>query len=149
MQTNDLNEFTRILQTAISPVAMISGIGLLVLAMTNRFAQTTHRARQLGRQIKETKNEEAARILSQIRLLYRRLRIQLLAISLALGSVFFVSLLITALFADYAFNLNLHLAVIVLFVLSLACLVSSLALFIRDMTMSLGAIKEELREHIK
>ncbi|KAF0248112.1 MAG: hypothetical protein FD167_2491, partial [bacterium] len=38
MQTSEVNEITKILQTAISPVVLISGIGLLVLSMTNRFA---------------------------------------------------------------------------------------------------------------
>lgn len=148
MQSNELSELTRVLQTAISPVALVSGIGLLVLAWTNRFAHATDRARLLAKEIKTANQEEAERISVQLKLLYRRLRIQLLAISLALGSVFCLSLLITALFAVYTLNANLHTVVIVLFVLSLICLVSSLSLFIQDMSLSLGALKEELRDRI-
>ncbi|MBS1793868.1 MAG: DUF2721 domain-containing protein [Acidobacteria bacterium] len=148
MQVNELTEITRVLQTAISPVAMISGIGLLVLAMTNRFAHTTDRTRQLAKQSKTVSAEENEHLSSQIRILYYRLRIQLLAISLALASLFFVSLLITALFGIYLFNINLHGLVIALFVLSLLSLVLSLSFFIRDMTLSLRALKDELRDHI-
>ena len=49
MQTNEVVEVTKILQTSISPVVLISGIGLLVLSMTNRFARTTDRARALSK----------------------------------------------------------------------------------------------------
>jgi len=33
------------LQTVISPVVLISGVGMLVLSMTNRFSHATDRAR--------------------------------------------------------------------------------------------------------
>lgn len=149
MQPADLNEVTRILQTAISPVALISGIGLLVLAMTNRFAHTTDRTRQIAKQLKATIDDDDAKHLAyQIKILYRRLRIQLLAISFALASVFCVGLLVTALFAVYLSSADLHKQIAVLFVLSLIFLVLSLALFIRDMSLSLGALKEELRDYI-
>lgn len=148
MQVNELNELTRTLQTAISPVVMISGIGLLVLAMTNRFAHTTDRARSLSKQLKQESEDEAERLTTQIRILYNRCKILLLTISFALASVFFISLLIVALFVTYILGINTHTVVIVLFVLSLICLVISLALFIRDMTLSLKALGEELRDRL-
>ena len=36
-----------ILQVAIGPAILISGVGLLLLTMTNRFGRIIHRARQL------------------------------------------------------------------------------------------------------
>ena len=38
----------RILHASISPVALISGVGLLILSMTNRFARVTDRLRELA-----------------------------------------------------------------------------------------------------
>jgi ABC-type multidrug transport system fused ATPase/permease subunit len=148
VQASELNELTRILQTAISPVAMISGIGLLVLSMTNRFARTTDRARILSKQLKEAERAEGENLLAQIRILYRRSQVLLWAISFALASVFAVSLLIVALFSIYTLNADLHNLVILLFVVSLLCLVVSLLLFIQDMLLSLKALKEELRGRI-
>lgn len=147
MLQTSLDELTRMLQTAISPVAMISGIGLLVLAMTNRFSHTTDRTRSIAKQIKANA-EDAIHLRPQIQILYRRLKIQLLAISFALASVFFLSLLITALFVVYYSKADMHIAVVLLFVLSLISLVLSLAFFIRDMTLALGAIKEEVQDYI-
>ncbi|MBL8152442.1 MAG: DUF2721 domain-containing protein, partial [Blastocatellia bacterium] len=56
MEASRVNELTEILQTAISPVVMISGVGLLVMSLTNRLARTTDRARALSKDIKESRN---------------------------------------------------------------------------------------------
>lgn len=72
----------------------------------------------------------------------------MIAISLALTSVLMVALLIVALFVHYLAAINLRQLVILFFVLSLTSLVASLVLFIKDMTLSLQALREELRDHL-
>ena len=136
------------LQTVISPVVLISGVGMLVLSMTNRFSHTTDRARLLADQrhkVDEVAREQAE---SQIRILYRRLRILLLAIALALGSVLLTALLIITLFANYLFDTTFRGLIVVFFVFSLLSLVSSLVLFIRDMSLSLTALQEDLHDFL-
>ncbi len=139
------DQLISVLQTAISPVVLISGVGLLVLSMTNRFARTTERARSLIAKRAGADPEQHSRLDVQIRILYRRSRILLLSTCLALTSVLLAALLIVALFAHYLAAVNLYHVVIALFVLSLTSLVASLVLFIKDMTLSLQALKEELR----
>ncbi|MGF1499463.1 MAG: DUF2721 domain-containing protein [Elainellaceae cyanobacterium] len=139
------NELVQILQTAISPVVLVSGIGLLILSMTNRFGRTTDRLRSLVKQIHQANYDHAERIAAQIRILYWRSRLLLLAISFALASVLFVSLLVVTLFGIYLLNLGLESLVVGLFIVSLICLVTSVLLFIQDMSLSLKALREELR----
>lgn len=146
---SQLNDLIRILQTAISPVTLISGVGLLVLSMTNRFARTTDRARTLARDISQAGHEEAVNLRIQIRVLYWRSQLLLLSISFALVSVFFVSLLIISLFVGSTASFNLQRLVSWLFGLSLGALVISLAFFIADMTVSLRALKLEIQEHVE
>lgn len=148
MQSVELNQSVEVLQTAISPVALVSGVGLLVLSMTNRFNRTTERARALSTQMHEPQVENPDRIAVQVRILYRRSQILLLAINFALFSVLFVSLLIVLLFSIYLLGLDVRIWVIGLFTLSLICLVVSILLFIRDMSLSLKALHEELRGRI-
>ncbi len=145
MQANDLNQITRILQSSITPVALISGVGLLVLSMTNRFARTTDRARALAKEIKIATGEDAQNLAIQIDILYRRSKILLFSITFALASIFFVSLLIITLFLTYLLTINLDSFAISLFIMSIISLIISLVLFIQDMTLSLRALKEELR----
>ena len=140
------DQLIRVLQTAISPVVLISGVGLLVLSMTNRFARTTDRARNLIAQRAGAEAGQRSRLDVQIRILYRRSRILLLSTSLSLTSVLLAALLIVALFVHYLAAVNLHHLVVVLFVFSLTTLVASLVLFIKDMTLSLQALREELHD---
>lgn len=136
----------QVLQTAISPVVLVSGIGLLILSMTNRFAHTTDRIRLLVKQLEGSDYDEPDhRRRVQIRILYRRSRVLLLAISLALGSILFVSLLVTALFSTFFIQVNLQGTVVILFTISLLCLVASVVLFIQDMSLALKALTEELK----
>lgn len=138
----------RVLQAAIAPVGLISGVGLLVLSMTNRFARTTERSRSLAAQRAGAHEAHRARLDKQVRILFRRSRILLISTSLALTSVLLAALLIVALFVHYLSAANLHHLVVVLFVLSLASLVASLLFFIQDMTLSLRALREELQDNL-
>jgi hypothetical protein len=69
-----------------------------------------------------------------------------LATTLALGSVLIAALLIVTLFANYLFGTTFRGLIVVLFALSLLSLVLSLILFIRDMSLSLIALQEDLQD---
>jgi hypothetical protein len=143
-----MDELIRILQLSFTPVTLISGVGLLLMSMTNRFARTTDRARMLAKEAKLSSGSEATNATYQIKILYRRSRILLVTISLALSSILMVSVLIMSLFASSIFNLDLHIAGGILFALSLLLLLASLALFIYDMTLALSALRLELKDHL-
>ncbi len=144
----DFSELTRALQTSISPIAMISGIGLLLLSMTNRLGRTTDRARLVSEAIARCGPEEEARLLPQVRILYRRSRILRAAITLGTVSILFVSIEIMMLFAIATWGWSLQYAVLIVFVLSLFSLIGSLLFFIEDLTLALKALRHEVGEHL-
>ncbi|HLF02231.1 MAG TPA: DUF2721 domain-containing protein [Anaerolineales bacterium] len=143
-----MNQLIQFLQISLAPVTLISGVGLLLLSMTNRFARTTDRARVLVKDTRDDSDFERKQAAVQIKILYRRSRILLVSISLALSSIFLVSTLIVSLFASAIFNLDLHLWGGALFALSLGALLLSLSLFIYDMTLSLSALRLELKDYL-
>lgn len=149
MEASRVNELTEILQTAISPVVMISGVGLLVMSLTNRLARTTDRARALSKDIKESRNINVESLILQIKILYKRSKLLMFSIGFALGSIFFVSLLVISLFASYMMKLNMSTSIILFFALSLVSLITSLVLFIREITLSLNALKLEIRDELE
>ena len=134
------------LQTVISPVVLISGVGLLVLSMTNRFSHTANRTRLLAEEWQKVEGVPRDQVKSQIRILHRRLRVLLLSIVLALGSVLLAALLILSLFANYLFGTTFRGLVVVCFALSMLSLVFALILFICDMSLSLSALQEDLQD---
>jgi hypothetical protein len=60
------------------------------------------------------------------------------------ASIFFVSLTILALFAEYILGVHMDFVALPFFALCLLCLVASLYYSIRDITVSMGALDVEI-----
>ncbi len=132
------------LQVAIGPVILISGVGLLLLTLTNRYARTIDRSRLLVRELRELAGADRDRLEGQIQILYRRARLVRSSILLAGVSVLLASLLIIVLFLTALLKVELGLLISLLFIACMLSLSGSLVAFIRDMNLSLGALKLEL-----
>ena len=139
-----LSELIPVLQVAIGPVILISGVGLLLLTLTNRYGRTIDRSRSLIRELRELAGADRARLEGQIQILYRRARLIRLSILLAGVSVLLASLLIIVLFLTALWKLEVGLLISLLFIACMVSLSGSLVAFIRDMNLSLGALKLEL-----
>ncbi len=137
-------ELIPVLQVAIGPVILISGVGLLLLTLSNRFGRAVDRSRQLGREMREAPPEEKRRLAGQVEVLYQRARLIRLSITFAASSVLLASVLIIVLFLTVLIKLEAGLAIILLFVACLGALIVSLAAFLRDIQLSLQALKVEL-----
>jgi hypothetical protein len=148
MQNVSLNQLIPVLQVAIGPVILISGVGLLLLTMTNRLARTVDRARILSRELKESHASDAQQISEQIEMIFRRARMLKLAITLAGLSALFAALLIVTLFLTALFQWQTGVVVAALFMGCMASLVGSLVAFLMDVHWALAALEVELRrEH--
>src|SRR5512136_2581980 len=98
MALTPLHELIPVLQVAVGPVILISGVGLLLLTLTNRYGRTIDRSRQLIRELRELAGADRERLEGQIEILYRRARLIRLSILLAGVSVLLASVLIIVLF---------------------------------------------------
>jgi hypothetical protein len=139
--SNILNlELVPVLQTAIGPVILISGVGLLLLTMTNRLGRAIDRARLLASYTKKDRRN----IEEQITILWLRARILRLSIQLASMSALCSSLLVVALFFTVLMKIEIAWLISGLFVGSMVMIVGALILFIRDINQSLAALKFEI-----
>jgi Protein of unknown function (DUF2721) len=136
------NDLVPILQTAIGPVILISGIGLLLLTMTNRLGRTIDRARELAAHTPETSHTEG-----QLAILWLRARLIRLAILLAAMSTLCVAVLVILLFLTVLLKIEVAWLIGGLFIAGMVLLIGSLTLFIHDVNKSLGALKLELQKH--
>lgn len=144
MNPASLNEFIPVLQIAVGPVILISGVGLLLLSLTNRFGRVVDRSRLLARELKAAAAPEHPALLAQVRILSRRARILRLAIVLALLSALAASLLIIGLFWAESTDTNAVRLITVLFVGAMAMLFGALLAFLVDTNLSLKALKLEV-----
>jgi hypothetical protein len=133
-----------VLQTAIGPVILISGVGLLLLLMTNRLGRIIDRARNLAAARKAASGDALQPIEAQLAILWRRARLIQAAIALAAASDLAAALLVVTLFFTALLRLETAWVVGGLFCLCLAGLVGSLLVFIRDINLTLAALRLEL-----
>ncbi len=139
-----LQQVIPILQLSIGPVILISGIGLLLLSMTNRFGRTIDRARALQEARHAANEETIGRIEAQIEVIVRRARLLRLAILWASVSVLLAAILIIVLFITALMSINVAWALALIFAGCLAAVIGSLIFFILDLNASLQALRLEL-----
>jgi len=144
MQALSVAQLIPVLQTAIGPTILISGVGLLLLTMTNRLARTIDRARIVGRELSSASQEDRAKGAKQLRVLWRRARLIRLSIALASTSALFAAILIIVLFVTALLQMENAWLICALFIVCLACLIGSLIVFIHDINRALAALKLEL-----
>ena len=144
MQILPLAQLIPILQTAIGPVILISGVGLLLLTMTNRLGRVIDRARSLARERLLADDINRVKTEAQLRILWMRARLIRLAIVLSSISALAAAVLIIALFFTALLQLDSAWIVGVLFIVCMGCLIGSLVVFIHDLNQSLAALKLEL-----
>ena len=139
-----IKELIPVLQTAIGPVILISGVGLLLLSMTNRLSRVIERARGLLAQSESTGGPPRERLLHQIDILWSQARLIRLSILFAATSVLCAALLIILLFITALFGIEDAWLLSGIFVVCMGSLIASLIVFITDINRSLSAFKVEL-----
>jgi hypothetical protein len=132
------------LEVAVGPVILISGVGLLLLSMTNRLGRAIDRARQLAEIYRKGTDEDRARTKRQMDILWQRAKLIRAAIVWGASAVLLVALLIITLFISTLLGLEMAAMIAILFGACMVALIVSLAYFIRDINLSLRALELEI-----
>ena len=144
MQALSVAQLIPVLQTAIGPTILISGVGLLLLTMTNRLARTIDRARTVASELPNPGAPDHTQHVEQLQVLWRRARLIRLSIALASLSALFAAILIIVLFVTALLQIENVWLICALFIICLICLIGSLMVFIHDINLALAALKLEL-----
>ncbi len=141
-------EFIQFLQACITPVALISGVGLLLLSITNRLGRTIDRTRQLVAELNNGKVKKPREKETEIRILYKRSRYLRNSIAAMVISVISSSLIIPNLFFMTLLEVDLRIIGYPLFVISILSILISSVYFFIDVRLSLHALKLEAWEYL-
>lgn len=139
-----IDQIVPILQLAIGPVIVISGAGLVLLSMTNRFGRVIDRARILAESMHSGSDGDSHHIQSQLLILTRRARMLRLAIAFTSVSLLLAGFLVIVLFVLALMDLKTAYVIIVIFILCMGSLIAGLVVFIADVNVSLSALKLEI-----
>jgi hypothetical protein len=139
-----LTELIPILQIAVGPVILISGVGLLLLSMTNRLGRAIDRARILRHELRAGTSGDEHRTRGQLQILWSRADHIRRAIILATVSALLAACLIIVLFVETVLRWDAGWLVACLFTGCLAALIASLLIFLWDINQALLALKLEI-----
>lgn len=146
MNNISLSQLVPILQLSIGPVILISGVGLLLLTLTNRFGRMLDRARMLSRDVAAEPNAPTAgEMHTQIAILLRRAGILRLSITLAAVTVLLAGVLMLLLFLGALLSLEIGGIIIGVYCVAILALIGSVFAFISDMNLALKAVRLEVK----
>jgi multidrug efflux pump subunit AcrB len=144
MPPTSLEQIIPELRDAIGPVILISGVGLLLLTMTNRLGRTIDRARQLKTEMPKRTEAEREQVQEQVAIIYQRAKLIRLSITLAALSALLAAALVVTLFVTALLQWQNGWLVSLIFIACMVSLIAALVAFIRDINLSLRALRLEL-----
>jgi hypothetical protein len=135
-------------QSTISPLVLISGVGLILLSLTNRLARTIDRSRGLVAEIRDSSSNDINNKKTQLRILVRRSYILKYSITSISFSILSSSLIIPVLLIMYIFHYDLTSLGKLLFLLSIIGIILSAIFLFIDVSLTLKALEFEVKDHI-
>jgi len=136
-----LSSLLPIIQLAITPVILISGMGALMITLTNRMARIVDRTRELAEEIPDADPDERKHLESQLDIMWDRSLMMRRAVTCNGLSMLLACLLVVALFGAALYEWNMKFVVLILFGASIMLLTASLVDFLRDIYVSLHALR--------
>jgi hypothetical protein len=131
-----------LIQQALGPVFLISGVGITLSMLTARLARIVDRARTLEDRREATTDPERIKDIDQdLRYIVRRTRFINSAIILSTLSAFFTALVVTLLFASAFSPISVGPIIAILFVSSLVALCLSFAMFLVEVRIATRSLR--------
>lgn len=138
------SSFLPVIQLAVTPVILLSGVGALMITLTNRMGRIVDRTRGLAGQVRGAAEPDRDHFNGQLGIMWRRAKLIRLAVTLAALSMLLSCLLVMVIFIDASIHREFGLEMVVIFAASIGCLIASLLAFLRDIWMSLWALGIEV-----
>ena len=136
-----------VIQAAIAPVVLISGVGLLLLTLSARLGRIVDRTRLVAAELHAAPGDDRGGLEHQLAVLRRRARLIRLSLSLSATAVALVGVVMTLLFLGLVLGWNVTLVCTLLFVAALACVVIAMFVFVRELSESLVALELSIGTH--
>lgn len=128
-------DIAHVIQLAVAPVFLLSGIGSMLAVMTHRLSRIVDRARALEQQA-PVSPQESADIEAELHLVSRRARTVNLAITLCTTTALLVASVVALLFLAAFWRFDASVAVAMMFVAAMVAFVLALLFFLREIYLS-------------
>lgn len=136
----ELGVVISVLQTALTPAFLLVAVGSLLNVLTGRLSRIVDRSRDLQRQHAETEGDAHERVVSELRIIERRMRVVGSSILFAVLSAITVCIMIALLFLMGLSDYSAAWVAVAVFMLALLLLAACLFQFVREIRLATYAI---------
>jgi CBS domain containing-hemolysin-like protein len=133
-------DVAHVIQSALAPVFLISGVGVMLGVLTNRLARIVDRARVWEAEA-EKEARRAADLEERLQVLARRARYISSAITMCAISALLVALVVVALFANAFLSVQLSALIAILFVAAMLALTAAFLMFLIEVRIATAALR--------
>ena len=131
-----LTEIGHAIQLAVAPVFLLSGVGAMLVVLTNRLARIIDRGRSVEAGLPRAAEAAAPGMRAELAVLSQRARLINWAISLCTVCALLVSAVIVSLFLGPFLQLDLSALVAWVFIAAMIALCSALISFLREISIA-------------
>ena len=130
-----------VIQLAVAPVFLLSGVGVIITVLTNRLGRIVDRARALEEKFPHIDPAAEAELDARLAVLARRSRMVNLALTLATSCALLICMVIVALFIGGLFRVDLSGLIGALFVAAMLAFIGALVSFLREIFLATGTVR--------
>lgn len=148
---DNLSSVAHVIQLAVAPVFLLTGVGAILGVLTNRLGRIVDRFRALEERHQLTESRDVPGtlramqalpgVLEEIHTLQRRAHLIQWAIGLSTGCALSICLVIALLFIGSVAAINLSTAIALLFIIATTSLVCALLAFLREIKLAYASIR--------
>jgi hypothetical protein len=138
---NEPVDIAHLIQVALTPIFLMTAVGVTLNVLTNRLARIVDRARNLENSLNRPESVAPADAHRQLGVLARRSVYINAAITLIIASGLLISLVVVLLFVNAFLRWNLSASIAIVFVLSMLSLALSLLAFLIEVRIATRALR--------
>lgn len=132
----------KLIQLALGPVFLISGVGITLSMLTQRLARIVDRARALEDQREIAASEAKLKHIDKdLRAIFRRTKYMNIAIALSTTSALLTTLVVTLLFASEFTRMSVGAVIAIMFVASMVCLSLAFLMFLIEVRIAVNTLR--------
>jgi len=142
-------EVAQVIQSAVAPVFLLAGIGGFLNVCVGRLARIVDRSRSLEPRLLGSQGREHDRIIEELYLLDRRIRVVNAAVLLSVGAAVLICLVVILLFAGRLVGLHFGTPIALLFIAAMFSTGAGFAVFLYETRLGTRAVRvrNDLLEH--
>lgn len=133
---NEVGPIAHVIQLAVAPVFLLTGIGSILGVMTNRLSRVIDRARILESHLDDASAGQAPGIRDELKTLHTRARFVGHAITLCTTTALLVCTVIAILFASAFLPIDVTVPVALLFIAAMGTFFTGLVMFLREVSLA-------------